>query len=138
MNDREPREQSVAIDWPGDNAHAVVVARKVAGDLGFQAVPVTLIATAVSELTTNIIKYAGRGIIHLRPIRENGRTGIEISAEDSGPGIPDPESAMREQFSTGGSLGLGIPAVKRIMDSFELTTIVGKGTCVTVRKWRED
>ena len=92
------------------------------------------IKTAVSELGYNIIKYAGKGIIRLTPLKDK-RTGIEIVASDKGPGIEDLEAALSDQFSTGGTLGLGLPGVKRLMDEFEVDTSPEKGTKITVRKW---
>ena len=94
-----------------------------------------MISTAVSELARNILKYAGRGEIRLRRVDGPAGRGIEIQAEDNGPGIPDPEAAMRDHYSSSGTLGLGLPGVKRLMDEFSLESRVGEGTRVTARKW---
>ena len=102
---------------------------------GFDETPSRMIATAVSELVRNILKYAGTGEIRLRRVKGMGRRGIEIEAVDRGPGIADCESAMRDHFSSGGTLGLGLPGVKRMMDEFSLESTPGEGTRVTVRKW---
>lgn len=102
---------------------------------GFQEVPSRMIATAVSELVRNILKYAGSGEIHLRRIRGPKGRGIEIEARDDGPGIEDIDVAMRDHASTGGTLGLGLPGVKRMMDDFRLDSAPGAGTRVTARKW---
>ena len=94
----------------------------------------TLIATAISELARNIVQYAQRGEIILSVV-EGSRRGIQIVARDQGPGIPDLELAMRDGYSTGGSLGLGLPGARRLMDEFAIDSEVGKGTTVSMRKW---
>jgi serine/threonine-protein kinase RsbT len=102
---------------------------------GFDETPSRMIATAVSELVRNILKYAGSGECRLRPIEGPGRCGIEIEVSDHGPGILDIDAAMTDRVSTGGTLGLGLPGVKRLMDEFSLESAPGKGTRVTARKW---
>jgi len=102
---------------------------------GFDETPSHMIATAVSELVRNILKYAGSGEIRLRRVNGPGVRGIEIEATDQGPGIADCELAMTDHFSSAGSLGLGLPGVKRMMDEFSLESTPGEGTRVTVRKW---
>ena len=94
-----------------------------------------MIATTVSELARNILKYAGSGEICLRRVKKIGGRGIEIEATDRGPGIEDCDVAMQDHFSTSGTLGLGLPAVKRMMDEFSLESTPGEGTRVTARKW---
>ena len=94
-----------------------------------------LIATAVSELARNISQYAVSGCIEMRIVEDGGSRGISIVAHDDGPGIPDTAQAMRDGYSTGGGLGLGLPGTKRMMDDFELTSAPGKGTTVAVVKW---
>ena len=102
---------------------------------GFDDVLGKMIATAVSELARNILHHAGSGEIRMRLLDERGRHGIEIEARDQGPGIPDVERAMSDHFSTGGTLGLGLPGVERMMDELEVETTVGVGTCITTRKF---
>ena len=102
---------------------------------GFDATASRKIATAASELARNILKYAGRGELRLRAIEELGRRGVQIDSLDDGPGIADIEAALRDQFSTGGTLGLGLPGVRRLMDDFDIASSPGRGTRVTVRKW---
>lgn len=97
----------------------------------------SLIATTVSELARNIIKYATRGSIRLTRLEKDGRFGLEITAEDQGPGIADVNEAMRDHVSTGGTLGLGLSGVKRMMDEFQIDSVVSRGTRVTVRKWKK-
>lgn len=102
---------------------------------GFGETPSRMIATAVSELVRNILKYAGSGEIKLRLVKKMGNRGIEIEAIDRGPGIPDCEAAMADHFSSGGTLGLGLPAVQRMMDEFSLESAPGEGTRVKACKW---
>jgi serine/threonine-protein kinase RsbT len=119
----------------------IVIARQkgriLAGELGFSAGDATLIATAISELARNIVSYAGRGEIKLKGIHGSSRIGILVIASDDGPGIIDIRQALRDGFSTSGSLGLGLPGVRRLMDDFEITSQPGKGTMVAVKKWRQ-
>lgn len=110
-------------------------AKQLAGEVGFGLVDQTKIATAISELTRNIVKYANEGILHLAIIEKNRRRGVEITCEDRGPGIEDIEAALREGFSTGKGLGMGLPGARKLMDELELSSTAGKGTRVVVRKW---
>ena len=119
----------------------IVVARQkgrgLAGELGFSSGDATLIATAISELARNIVSYARKGEIKLKGIHGSSRIGILVVATDDGPGIMDIRQALRDGFSTSGSLGLGLPGVRRLMDEFEITSQPGKGTFVAVKKWRQ-
>jgi serine/threonine-protein kinase RsbT len=110
--------------------------RALAVELKFSPGDATLIATAISELARNIVSYARHGEIRMRPARNGERPGIVIVAWDDGPGIHDIQQAMCDGFSTSGSLGLGLPGVRRLMDDFEIVSEEGKGTRVTVRKWK--
>ena len=110
--------------------------RRLAKESGFLSSDATLIATVISELARNMLRFAGQGEIILRVI-ENGLTqGIEVVAVDEGPGIPDVFLAVRAGYSTSGGLGLGLAGVRRLMDEFEISSSVGTGTTVTSRKWR--
>jgi serine/threonine-protein kinase RsbT len=110
--------------------------RAMALELGFSASDSTLLATAISELARNIVSYAGRGEIVLRSNQNSGRPNVTVVARDHGPGIPSIEQALRDGYSTSGSLGLGLPGVRRLVDDFEISSEVGRGTTVTVRKWK--
>jgi serine/threonine-protein kinase RsbT len=92
------------------------------------------ISTAVSELARNIYKYAQMGQITAHPVNIGNAKGIEIIAEDKGPGINDISNAMKDNFSTGNSLGLGLPGAKRLMDEFNIETKLNHGTKITTRK----
>mgnify|MGYP001814975291 FL=1 len=117
-------------------AWSVLEARKMAKAIGYDEHIGQMIATAVSELAYNIIKYAGRGEILMGQITAGSRVGVEVIARDRGPGIEDTQKAMADHFSSGGTLGLGLPGVKRMMDEFDLASQPGQGTTVIIRKWR--
>jgi serine/threonine-protein kinase RsbT len=110
--------------------------RILAEQIGFSASDATLVATAISELARNIVRYAGSGEIVLGKVNGQGRAGITIIARDRGPGIADVQLAAREGFSTAGGMGLGLPGVRRIMDEFEIDSRLGDGTTVTTIKWK--
>lgn len=109
--------------------------RELAAEAGFVGSDLTLIATAISEVARNILSYARTGEILLAPAAKNGRQGILVVARDEGPGIADIGAAMRDGFSTGRSLGLGLPGARRLMDDFEIVSELGRGTTVTMHKW---
>ena len=110
--------------------------RSLALELGFSSGDATLIATAISELARNIVSYAVKGEVTLKGIQGSNRVGILVIASDDGPGIPDIRQALRDGFSTSGSLGLGLPGVRRLMDEFEIVSKPGQGTTIGVKKWR--
>lgn len=118
-----------------DTTLAVFMVQDLAKKVGVRAIKIAVLSTAVSELTTNIIKYAERGMVTARVREERQRKGIEVLVEDKGPGIVDLEAAMRDHVSTGGSLGLGLPGTKRMVDDFELRSIPSQGTQVRVVVW---
>ncbi len=104
--------------------------------LGFRLIDQTRLATVTSELARNVIKYARRGRMIAQPLdAEQGRPGLRLIFEDSGPGIPDINAAMRDGFSTGRGLGKGLPGSKRLVDVFEIESEVGRGTRVSVLRW---
>ena len=129
-------EIQVAINSDQDIILARQKGRALAAELGFGASDATLIATAISELARNIVSYARRGEIALKIVNGAGRQGLSIVASDRGPGIPDIRQALRDGFSTSGSLGMGLPGVRRLMDEFEITSSPGLGTTVAVKKWK--
>ncbi len=110
-------------------------ARELAKSLKFSASELTLIATAISEVARNIVTYAKHGEIMLKLVNQGRRRGIRVVAQDQGPGIADITRAMEDGFSTSSSLGLGLPGSKRLMDDFDIVSVLGKGTTVTMTKW---
>ena len=136
MGDILVEEIRILITMDQDIVGARQQGRALAVKLEFSPGESTLIATAISELARNIVSYARRGEIRIRPAQNGERPGIVIVAWDDGPGIQDIRQAMRDGFSTSGSLGLGLPGVRRLMDDFEIVSEQGKGTTVTVKKWK--
>jgi len=118
-----------------DVRRVVLESTLYAKEAGFDETRSRMIATSVSELVRNILKYAGSGRFCLRRVERPGGRGIEIEVSDNGPGIPDVDAAMGDHFSSGGTLGLGLPGVQRMMDEFSLESTPGEGTRVTARKW---
>jgi anti-sigma regulatory factor (Ser/Thr protein kinase) len=120
----------------------VVTARQKGRDLaaraGFSATDLTVIATAISEIARNIIKFAERGEVLITLVNEQARTGVTVVVRDVGPGIPDVDRALEDGYSTYGGLGLGLPGARRLMDEFEIISEIDKGTTVTMAKWRRE
>jgi anti-sigma regulatory factor (Ser/Thr protein kinase) len=128
---------SIQIDiaTEADQTRSLLAARKIASEIGFNAKDIASITTAVSELVRNILKYAGNGRVRFDPAKANHTKGLRITVRDHGPGIADVEKAMADHFSSSGTLGLGLPGVKRMMDDFEIESASGQGTRVVVTKW---
>ncbi len=127
---------SIKIEHSADIAYSVIMTREFCEKLNFDRNEQSLIATAVSELTTNIVRYADSGHVFYHKITDGRRTGILIVVQDDGPGIDDISAAVAPEYSTGDSLGLGLSSVKEIMDSLEIESGTGRGTRITVTKWR--
>lgn len=128
-------EVSVAIERDLDIVTARRKGRELAAALGFSSTDQTLLATAISEIARNIVSYAGRGTVTIGIIKARGRLGIVVVARDDGPGIADMDLAMRDGYSTGNSLGVGLPGARRLVDDFDLASAPGSGTTVTLKKW---
>ena len=129
------RERRLSIENEMDVTRAVLETVSFCTAVGIDRGRGQMVATAVSELARNIIKYATRGDVILRPCVGQSGDGVEIVVADDGPGIDDLERAMQDHFSTSGTLGLGLPGVKRMMDEFAIESQRGRGTKVTIRKW---
>ncbi|HEV8357957.1 MAG TPA: anti-sigma regulatory factor [Gemmatimonadales bacterium] len=128
-------ERLVPIRADVDIVTARQESRRLASTLGFSTGDLTVIAAAVSEVARNILAYAAQGEVDIKVVERNGRRGVLVIARDQGPGIPDVALALQDGFSTSGSLGLGLPGARRLMDEFELSSELGRGTVVTMRKW---
>ena len=128
-------EKRIEIADEAGVAEAPAEAMVLADSAGFSRTKQFMIATAVSELARNIYVYASRGQVTIRIMARDRQKGIEVVAEDYGPGIADVTKAMEDHFSTSGSLGLGLPGAKRLMDEFAIESEPGKGTRITARKW---
>jgi serine/threonine-protein kinase RsbT len=110
--------------------------RELAAETGFSSGDQTVIAAAISEIARNILMYAKRGEIVLRVVMNGDQDGLVVVARDQGPGIPDVPRALQDGYSTSGGLGLGLPGARRLMDEFEIVSGPGKGTTITMKKWR--
>ncbi len=128
-------EIRIGIKSDEDILNARQQGRALAARLGFSSVDLTLISTAISEIARNIVSYARRGEMVFKSLLQGSKKGIAVIACDQGPGIPDINIAMQDGYSTSGSLGIGLPGARRLMDDFEIVSTVGKGTCVTMKKW---
>lgn len=110
--------------------------KEAAVKIGMSLVNQTKLITAASELVRNMLKYANGGITQIEIVSKIRDTGIRLIFEDKGPGIANIPLAMKDGYSTGKSLGLGLPGTKRLVSEFDLQSIVGKGTTVTIIKWK--
>jgi serine/threonine-protein kinase RsbT len=131
-----PVELRVPVGADVDIVTARQKGRELAAQCGLSSTDLAVVATAISELARNIVRYAVHGEIILRRVDNGTKRGIEVVATDDGPGISDVPLAMQDGYSTSGGLGLGLPGVRRLMDEFDIVSRFGKGTTVTVRKWR--
>jgi serine/threonine-protein kinase RsbT len=104
--------------------------------IGMSLVNQTKLITAASELVRNMLKYAGGGSTFIEVISRGRENGIRLTFVDKGPGIKDIQQAMKDGFSTGKSLGLGLPGAKRLVSEFDIKSSVGKGTTVIITKWK--
>lgn len=130
-------EARVRIRTDPDIVRARKSARELASRLDFSRTDLTMIATAVSEIARNIVRFAGDGEVYLELLR-TPRSGVRIVARDTGPGIEDVERALSDGYSTYHGLGLGLPGARRLMDEFSLVTELGRGTTITMTKWRQE
>lgn len=105
-------------------------------ELKFSLVDQTKFVTAASELARNTLDYGGGGVVRLELLQERGRNGLRLSFIDQGPGIPDLELALKDGYTTGNGMGLGLSGAKRLSNEFEITSKVGEGTCVTITRWK--
>ena len=121
------------------NSADIVAARQqgraLASQAGFSHSSLTIIATAISEVARNIVEYAKEGEVSITLVTDASKKGVEIVAADLGPGIADVSTVMRDGYSTGKGLGIGLPGARRLMDEFAITSAIGSGTTVTMRKW---
>jgi serine/threonine-protein kinase RsbT len=110
--------------------------RKAAQEIGFSIVDQTKIVTAASELVRNAIIYGGGGTLQWDIVTENGRQGLQLTITDKGPGIADLTLAMKDGWTSGGGLGLGLPGAKRLVNQFKIESTPGVGTTVIVTRWK--
>ncbi|HEY3099120.1 MAG TPA: anti-sigma regulatory factor [Methylomirabilota bacterium] len=125
---------------PVRSSNDIVVVRQLvrmrAVEIGFNLVEQTKIVTAASELARNTIDHGGGGTARLQSLRNGGRAGLRLTFEDKGPGIPDLELALKDGYTTGGGLGLGLSGARRLSNEFEIQSRPGEGTRVSITRWK--
>jgi len=125
---------------PVRSSQDIVVVRQVvrtwAVDIGFNLVEQTKIVTAASELARNTIDHGGGGRARLQALQDGGRRGLRLTFEDKGPGIQNIELALKDGYTTGGGLGLGLSGARRLSNEFEIESRPGEGTRVTITRWK--
>lgn len=127
--------QRMRILHPCDASLAVLFVKDIALTIGLDSLKMSALSTAVSEISTNVIKYASQGLLTVQVLQRQQRKGIEVVVEDRGPGIADVALAMQDHVSTGGTLGLGLPGTRRMVDEFDIQSTPGRGTRVRIVKW---
>lgn len=131
-----PKAETMNITTSADIVRVRQAVRQMAVELKFSLVDQTKIVTAASELARNTLEYGGGGTVQMEELETFNRTGLRLIFADQGPGIPDLELALRDGFTTGGGLGMGLGGTKRLMNEFEIVSRVGEGTWVTIIKWK--
>lgn len=135
MTGEELSERRISVQSDDDVVLVCQAGRALAAQAGLSANDQVAIIIAISEVARNVVKYARQGVIILRSTDD--RPGIVVVARDEGPGISDIEQALRDGYSTGDGLGLGLSGARRLMDEFEIVSQVGRGTTVTMKKWKK-
>src|SRR5919199_985337 len=130
------RSETMSIQSSADVVLVRQAVRQLAVELRFSLVDQTKIVTAASELARNTLDYGGGGIGKTEALQEGIPRVLRLTFEDKGPGIPDIELALKDGFTTGGGLGMGLSGTKRLVNEFNIVSEVGKGTCVTITKWK--
>ena len=130
------RSESIPLTCEQDVVFARQTVRKAAQQMNFSIVDQTKIVTAASELARNALVYGGGGALEWEPVEENGRHGLRLTVSDQGPGIEDISLAMKDGWTSGKGLGLGLPGTKRLVNDFTITSQPGVGTTVIVARWK--
>lgn len=129
--------ESIPIRSAEDVVRMRQAVRSKAVELGLNLIDQTKLVTAASELARNILDHGGgEGHVHLEPVTKGGKTGLQIIFEDKGPGIADLDLAMKDGYTSGGGLGLGLGGAKRLVNEFEITTRPGEGTRIVITRWK--
>jgi serine/threonine-protein kinase RsbT len=130
-----PRDETLSLRSSEDVVLVRQAVRAAAVDLRFSLVDQTKIVTAASELGRNTLDYGGGGTVRLEVLQDGGRRGIRLTFEDKGPGITDVERALKDGYTTGGGLGLGLGGARRLSSEFSIDSRPGEGTRVTIARW---
>ncbi len=130
------KSETMAVQSGADVVGVRQKVRTWAATMGFNLVDQTKMVTAVSELARNLVDYGGGGQVVLEQLDNGIRHGLRVTFEDNGPGIPDIELAMRDGYTTGQGLGMGLGGAKRLVNEFEIRSKVGEGTRIAITRWR--
>ena len=130
------KTETISVRSSGEVVSVRHLVRRCAVELGFTLVEQTKIVTAASELARNMVDYGGGGTVTIESLEEGIRKGLRLTFEDHGPGIPDVATALRDGFTTGSGMGLGLGGAKRLSNEFEIRTAPGEGTRVAITRWR--
>lgn len=130
------KDEVMSVGSSADIVFVRQIVRKWAIEQSFSLIDQTKIITAASELARNMVDYGGGGKLHLEALSEGIRKGLRLTFEDEGPGIPDLDLALKDGYTTGKGLGLGLSGSKRLVNEFELVSSVGGGTRITITKWK--
>jgi serine/threonine-protein kinase RsbT len=130
------REETLGVHSDEDVVRIRQVTRRWAVDLGFSLVDQTKIVTAASELARNTFVHGGGGVTLIEDLEEGARRGLRLTFEDKGPGIADVPQALRDGYTTGSGLGLGLGGARRLSSEFDITSAPGQGTRVRITRWR--
>lgn len=128
--------ETIYIQSSGDVVLVRQAVRQMAVEIGLSLVDQTKIVTAASELARNTLDYGGGGTVKLETLQEGRRRGLRLTFEDRGPGIPDIDLALKDGFTTGSGLGMGLSGAKRLANEFEIQSAVGEGTRVIIVRWK--
>lgn len=130
------KDETASINSSSDIVRVRQLVRDWAISMGFSLVEQTKIVTAASELARNALDYGGGGQVRLEVLQNELRRGLKVTFVDEGPGIPDLEQALKDGFSTGTGMGLGLSGAKRLVNEFEIDSVPGRGTKVSITRWR--
>lgn len=130
------KDETLPVAASDDVVRVRQAVREWAVSLGFSLVDQTKIVTAASELARNTLNYGGGGELRLQSLNDEARRGLRLIFSDRGPGIENLEEALKDGFTTGGGLGIGLGGARRLVNDFEIESRPGQGTKVTVTRWR--
>jgi serine/threonine-protein kinase RsbT len=130
------REETLGVHSDEDVVRIRQVTRRWAVDLGFSLVDQTKIVTAASELARNTLIHGGGGTAQIEALLEGPRRGLRLTFEDKGPGITDVSQALRDGYTSGSGLGLGLGGARRLASEFDIVSVPGQGTRVRITRWR--
>jgi serine/threonine-protein kinase RsbT len=132
------KDETTPINSSADIVKVRQLVRECSVSLGFSLVEQTKMVTAASELARNVLEHGGGGNVRIETVQNEIRKGIKLTFIDEGPGIPNIEDALKDGFSTGSGMGLGLGGAKRLTNDFEIESTPGRGTKVAITRWRSN